>query len=195
MISTLRTYENNRFFSQTCGKGFKTSGALGTHRPLHSNEKSFICHHCPYRANTKNNLKIHDRIHSGVRPYKCRFCVAKFTTNSNMQKHMRNIHEKEKTNKVPIADLFQLTRAKANVQYSSFFLVSFQCDECDRSFFSRESARKHMVTHTGLKPYKCTHCTMSYSWYNGLKKHVKAQHANAKIPTETSFYNELKLRG
>lgn len=100
MIPTIRTHNNSNFHIQTCGKGFKTSGALYTHRPLHSNEKSFICQHCPYRANTKNNLKIHDRIHSGVRPYKCRFCAVKFTTSSNMQKHMRNIHEKEKTNKV-----------------------------------------------------------------------------------------------
>lgn len=174
-------------FFQTCGKGFKTSGALGTHRPVHSSEKTFICQHCPYRANTKNNLKIHDRVHSGIRPYKCRLCTAKFTTNSNMQKHMRNIHEKEKTNKVRC-------RGAILIPLGLIFLtfLFFQCDECDRSFFSRESARKHMVTHTGLKPYKCTHCSMSYSWYNGLKKHVKAQHANAKIPTETSFYNELK---
>lgn len=178
------------FILQECGKAFKTSGALGTHRPVHSSEKSFICQHCPYRANTKNNLKIHDRIHTGVRPYKCRFCMAKFSTNSNMQKHMRNIHEKEKTNKVTAVSDHQL---HSLLTPGLCVLVSFQCNECDRSFFSRESARKHMVTHTGLKPYKCTRCTMSYSWYNGLKKHVKAQHANAKIPTETSFYNELKL--
>lgn len=28
---------------------------------------------------------------------------------------------------------------------------------------------------------------MSYAWYNGLRKHMKALHENAKIPTEKMF--------
>lgn len=65
--------------------------------------------------------------------------------------------------------------------------IFIQCDQCHRSFFSRESARKHMVTHTGLKPYICTECPMRYGWYNGLQKHMKIQHPGIKMPTEKSF--------
>lgn len=72
------------------------------------------------------------------------------------------------------------------------FYFFLQCDQCGRCFFSRESARKHMVTHTGLKPYTCTECPMAYGWYNGLQKHMKMQHPLVKMPTEKSFFKDNK---
>lgn len=79
-------------------------------------------------------------------------------------------------------------------RYHFYFHFYLQCNQCERSFFSRESARKHMVTHTGLKPYHCTQCPMTYGWYNGLKKHMKIQHDNIKIPTEKSFIDRILVK-
>lgn len=74
-----------------------------------------------------------------------------------------------------------------------FFL---QCDKCSRSFFTRESLRKHSIIHTGLKPFSCpqSKCDLSYVWYNGLKKHIVAQHSNenVKLATEKFFFEKLK---
>lgn len=85
---------------QTCGKAFRTVGAVKNHRAIHSDLRDFKCTLCPYSTSTKANLNIHDRTHSGVQPYECRYCPMKFSTASNMHKHMRNIHQKLKTNKV-----------------------------------------------------------------------------------------------
>lgn len=63
----------------------------------------------------------------------------------------------------------------------------FQCSECEKSFFAKESLRKHMVTHTGVKLYSCSFCQASYAWYNGLKKHMRIQHAGKNCPTEITF--------
>lgn len=70
------------------------------HRFVHSDEKNIKCPHCPFSTKTKWNLRIHERIHTGAQPYECRVCQQKFTTASNIAKHMRNIHENQKTNKV-----------------------------------------------------------------------------------------------
>lgn len=87
-------------YFQVCGKAFKTSGAANSHRVVHADTKDFKCSDCPFSTNTKSNLKIHERTHSRIQPYQCRFCEMKFRTASNVAKHMRNIHEKQKTNKV-----------------------------------------------------------------------------------------------
>lgn len=90
-------------FFQICGKKFKTSSAANNHRVVHNEAKDFKCSQCPFSTNTKPNLRIHERTHSGIQPYTCKFCDMKFRTASNVVKHMRNIHEKQKSNKVPYA--------------------------------------------------------------------------------------------
>lgn len=71
-----------------------------------------------------------------------------------------------------------------------------QCDKCSRSFFTRESLRKHSIIHMGLKPFTCPQndCPLSYSWYNGLKKHIRHQHLNetVKLPSEKYYFDKLK---
>lgn len=83
-----------------CGKAFKTIGVLGAHRAVHTETKDFKCSNCEFSTNSKQNLIIHERTHSGVQLYTCKICSMKFSTASNCAKHMRNIHEKQKTFKV-----------------------------------------------------------------------------------------------
>lgn len=64
--------------------------------------KEYRCLLCSYITLSKGNLRIHERSHSGVQPYECKVCAMKFSTHSNMAKHVRNIHEKQKSHKVMI---------------------------------------------------------------------------------------------
>lgn len=73
---------------------------MNNHRVIHTEAKDFKCTTCAFSTNTRANLRIHERTHSGVQPYACQFCAMKFRTASNVVKHMRNIHQKEKPNKV-----------------------------------------------------------------------------------------------
>ncbi|XP_031626972.1 zinc finger protein 91-like [Contarinia nasturtii] len=165
----LRTHTNERPYKcEICAKSFKTSSAMSNHRVIHTDAKDFQCSNCTFITNTKANLRIHERTHSGVQPYTCQHCPMKFRTASNVVKHTRNIHEKQKTNK---------------------------CEKCSRSFFTRESLKKHSIIHTGLKPFYCPQkeCSCVYSWYNGLKKHMWLQHSdeNVKLPSEKFYFDKL----
>lgn len=48
-----------------------------------------------------------------------------------------------------------------------------------------------MVTHSGIKPYTCKECSLTYSWYNGLQKHYRQQHPNSEPPKEKSFLDQF----
>lgn len=109
-------------YFQVCGKAFKTSGAANNHRVVHIETKDFKCSECPFSTNTKSNLKIHARTHSRIQPYTCKFCTMKFRTASNVVKHMRNIHEKQKTNKVSELQLNQNKYFNVGA-FVSFFLA------------------------------------------------------------------------
>lgn len=176
-------------FPEICGKCFKTYSAMSNHHIVHTQTKDFSCSICSFSTNTKANLNVHTRRHTGVQPYECKHCSMKFRTASSAAKHMRNIHEKQKSNKV---------RSNIMVSIATFidFLFHFQCEQCKRSFFTRESLRKHCVIHTGLKPFYCpqTGCSCMYSWYNGLKKHIRAQHIddNVKLPSEKFYFDKIK---
>lgn len=99
---TVRVLNHIQLFDyfQLCGKAFKTMSACSSHRVVHTEAKDFKCPNCEFSTNTKANLNLHERTHSGVLPYTCKFCPMKFRTASNVVKHTRNIHEKQKTNKV-----------------------------------------------------------------------------------------------
>lgn len=140
---------------------------MTSHQAVHATVKAFKCDLCPYEGTTKPNLRIHQRTHSKEQPYACNHCGKRFSTASNLLKHSRNIHQQLKTNMCPL---------------------------CDKKFFSRESARKHLITHTDCKPYECKHCpSCAYSWYSGLEKHYQKYHKRARMPAESSFKERVDL--
>ena len=53
------------------------------------------------------------------------------------------------------------------------------CDQCDKSFSRKQSLKRHMLIHQGIKPFKCNICGKRFHWKNVLKTH-QATHSNAK---------------
>ena len=45
------------------------------------------------------------------------------------------------------------------------------CDQCLKTFASRESLRKHKQTHDGAKKYDCSECIKSFNQKGNLKTH------------------------
>ncbi len=48
------------------------------------------------------------------------------------------------------------------------------CQICEKQFSSICDLRRHMVKHTGEKPYKCEYCHKGYSQRGDLKRHLVA---------------------
>ncbi|OQV12354.1 hypothetical protein BV898_13382 [Hypsibius exemplaris] len=52
----------------------------------------------------------------------------------------------------------------------------FQCDACGRLLSTSTSLERHMLTHTGQRPYPCPHCPICFTTNGNLIRHVKSCH-------------------
>ena len=52
----------------------------------------------------------------------------------------------------------------------------YSCSLCCKSFVTPADLSMHCRTHTGLKPFECTHCGMAFTQKGNLKKHVARWH-------------------
>ena len=52
-------------------------------------------------------------------------------------------------------------------------VISFQCEQCGKSFLEKSALKRHIKTHTTEKAVKCNVCGKSISNKGALKNHVK----------------------
>ncbi|KXN69697.1 hypothetical protein CONCODRAFT_27212, partial [Conidiobolus coronatus NRRL 28638] len=51
----------------------------------------------------------------------------------------------------------------------------FKCDKCEKTFHRKSSFKVHAITHSGLKPYKCTYpgCAKKFSVLSNQRRHLR----------------------
>ena len=54
--------------------------------------------------------------------------------------------------------------------------VSYMLFQCDKTFPWASSLRRHLMTHTGLKPYCCAACKAQFTTKSNLERHVLRRH-------------------
>ncbi|KAI0071954.1 hypothetical protein K474DRAFT_478664 [Panus rudis PR-1116 ss-1] len=61
-----------------------------------------------------------------------------------------------------------------------------KCPVCNSTFTRPQHVARHMRSHTGDRPYKCTHCGDQFARSDLLSRHINKCHASEKPPTTTA---------
>ncbi|XP_064611700.1 zinc finger protein OBI1-like [Liolophura sinensis] len=159
-----------------CGKSFRLSSYLASHRRRHFSERNHVCSVCGKRFKENYSLKEHMDIHKapGERKYRymCSYCGKGFNCKPLFRDHT-NCHTGEKPHKCPTCDktFCRLSSMKKH-ELTHTDKRPFACEFCVKAFKSKEALKTHVVTHTGVSKFKCNFCHRAFGNNNIRRTHV-----------------------
>ncbi|KAG5448361.1 hypothetical protein CSKR_107070 [Clonorchis sinensis] len=167
---TLRTRSRIKLVRQE--KSRSSDGPLKWDRASHrfinirrSKCRPFKCLDCPNSYRSKIHLEYHirQRHRLELAPYVCHTCHKRFVTESRLRQHADSVH-------------------------SNTMKPNYVCLLCAASFSCRSSLKRHMVIHSGERPYKCTICHKLFKFYASCQRHMKLHLDNTQGSDASSFH-------
>ncbi|XP_023249873.1 endothelial zinc finger protein induced by tumor necrosis factor alpha-like [Seriola lalandi dorsalis] len=123
--------------------------------------KMFPCPVCSKVFKFKSLLASHSMIHSEARPHACDFCSRRFRRLSHLKRHREVVH----------ANGARLPQ-------------SFVCHICGKDKKCRSQLARHVIIHTGERPFACDLCSARFNRCGNLQQHKKRMHGVGKGAAE-----------
>ncbi|ENN80105.1 hypothetical protein YQE_03464, partial [Dendroctonus ponderosae] len=193
------------FACDVCEKKFASAGAMTKHRRKHTGEKPYICpqvgvqfflsfcidnvigFQCGSRFAAKETLNRHWRIHTGDKPHKCRFCGKGFIQPSQLRAHIFH-HTGENAYNCPHCNraFNRKLRLTTHIKFMHEGAAPTPCPEpgCGKTFFRKEDIHRHLITHSGERPYECEVCKKRFAVKSSLRVHRNIHRKEAPVSCE-----------
>ncbi|XP_023949941.1 zinc finger protein 879 isoform X2 [Bicyclus anynana] len=150
---------------EQCGMQLEDSRAYHGHFRRHHPDKNrtkypsmkspFMCESCGRMFQSYALLKDHRWVHTGERPFACDSCGKSFRMKQRLVAH-RRVHSQVR--------------------------ATYVCGLCGKSFSTHSNRQRHMVIHTGLKPFKCEMCGKCFKHSSEKRAHVTYVHLKKPWP-------------
>ncbi|XP_069680822.1 zinc finger protein 69-like isoform X5 [Periplaneta americana] len=152
------------FQCSICGKGLANANSLYQHLKRHTGVKPYKCNLCPRAFTTKDSLDYHIRSHTGERPFRCEECGRSFKN-----KRCLRVHKCKRPQ-------FTCDISLENLPTQGSLTVHriFKCSICGKGLANGKTLKRHLNTHTGVKPHKCNVCHREFSRKSSLDYHIRS---------------------
>ncbi|KAK7799143.1 hypothetical protein U0070_011528 [Myodes glareolus] len=127
--------ESKPYVCSDCGKAFRRSKHLMSHKPFHTGERPFSCQACGPCFTQSSQLISHQQVHTSEKPHACPQCNKRFVRRASLACHL-------------------LTHGG---------LWPYHCAQCGKSFSQMQGLTCHLLSHTGEKPCRCSDCRKRFS--------------------------------
>lgn len=139
-------------------KGHETQRRTGRRT---DEDKMFPCSICGKVFRFRSLLASHSLIHSEMRPFACDFCSRSFRRHSHLKRHRQVVH----------ADGARPPQ-------------SFICHICGKDKKCRSQLARHIIIHTGERPYACDLCSARFNRQGNLQQHRRRMHGVGRPPDD-----------
>lgn len=130
-----------------CRKKFRFKSLLLRHLLSHAPKQSYACMHCGHKYGTKSLCVKHEAFCDGI------------------GKKLQYDVKSDGSTKLLQGSRLRETKEKRSAE------GDYKCKFCTKTFMKPRSLRRHILTHTEVKPYRCKACDSSFSRYDYLKVH------------------------
>ncbi|XP_060726841.1 zinc finger protein 1035 [Tachysurus vachellii] len=136
-----------------CSKRFQYRSVLLRHLHSHLGKQQFACNHCNQKYSNKSSCQQHEALCDGVL----------------RQHEAKSLNESEETKHIPgLQSASSLKECTVIIGENG---EELKCNFCTKTFTKPRNLRRHILTHTEVKPYRCKTCENCFSRYDHLKYH------------------------
>ncbi|KAG5271053.1 hypothetical protein AALO_G00175330 [Alosa alosa] len=166
------------------------------------------CPHCPKSFKYRSFLLKHLPSHLAEKPYTCMHCGHKYASQRRYLQHEAFCDGIFKRKSIPLQEIMK-TKSVVNTSQDGAATVAadgqYGCKFCNKNFSKARNLRRHILTHTDVKPYRCKTCDSCFSRYDHLKVHQsrckgKKQRLEVRVPkispkhVGTGWQNSLRVK-